>query len=181
MAHQHHSEDFKEILEGLPKRYYGENYYGHVLEIYKVFLGTAEKTSDRRNKANSFFLSLNTALAGLIGYLTGLEEFTTSDPWISIIGLLGISISYLWYRIILSYRGLNSGKFKVLHEMENFLPLRPLDAEWEAIGRGKNPLKYRPFTKVEKNVAKIFMLLHFVAFLRGLPWAKLSSLIFYGP
>jgi hypothetical protein len=42
---------------------------GHVLELYKNYVSTAEAVSDRRQKANAFFLTLNTAIVALVSYL----------------------------------------------------------------------------------------------------------------
>jgi hypothetical protein len=40
----------------------------------------------------------------------------------------------MWYRLVRSYKDLNSAKFKVIHEIEKSLPISPYDAEWEAVG-----------------------------------------------
>jgi hypothetical protein len=38
-------------------------------ELYKLYLATAEKVSDRRAQANAWMLSVNSAIVGLYGYL----------------------------------------------------------------------------------------------------------------
>lgn len=53
---------------------------------------------------------------------------------------------------IRSYRQLNSGKFKVIHEIEKELPIAAYDKEWEILGRGKQPGKYLQLTRVEQWV-----------------------------
>ena len=60
---------------------------------------------------------------------------------------------------------MNSGKFKVVHEIEKELPLSPYDAEWEALGRGNDPKLYLPFTRIEIWVPGIFGALHGIVFL----------------
>lgn len=75
-------------------------------------------------------------------------------------------LCYAWYRLIQSYKGLNSGKFKVIHAIEQYLPISPYDAEWEALGRGKNSKLFLSFHKVEMIVPFVFFALHFVVFLR---------------
>ena len=50
------------------------------------------------------------------------------------------------------YQDLNSAKFKVIHEIDRQLPVRPYDAEWESVERGENPALYLPFTHVERVV-----------------------------
>lgn len=50
------------------------------------------------------------------------------------------------------------------------MPLRPYDAEWEAVGRGKNPKLYLPFTHGEVFVPWVFMGFHMLLLLSVLPW-----------
>lgn len=167
--------DFREVLIGTSAEEYGDAYRAHVLEIYRTYLGMADKISERREKANSFFLSLNTAVVGFVGYVIGTGKATDDEQWLALVGFAGVLLSYLWYRIIRSYRGLNTAKFKIVHEIEALLPLKPYDAEWEAVGRGKNPKKYLPFTHVEIAIPWIFLALHVVAILRAIPWSVLCS------
>ena len=74
-------------------------------------------------------------------------------------------LSFLWYRLIRSYKDMNSGKFKVIHEIEKQLPLKPYDAEWTALGRGKDPSLYLPFTNIELFVPWVFFAIHLFVFL----------------
>jgi hypothetical protein len=55
---------------------------------------------------------------------------------------------------------LNSAKFKVIHEFEQYLPMRPYDTEWEYVERGKNKKLYYPFTHIEKKVPYIFLFIY---------------------
>ncbi len=55
---------------------------------------------------------------------------------------------------------MNSGKFKVIHEMEKMLEYQPYDREWEKLGRGKNKKLYRPFTNIELYVPWVFGFLY---------------------
>ena len=79
-------------------------------------------------------------------------------------------MGYLWYRIIFSYKGLNGGKFKVIHVIEARLPLALYDTEWEMLGRGKNKDLYWPFTHIEINVPWIFISIYLILFLSVIPW-----------
>ncbi len=170
------SPGFKDRLAGIPPEQYGDLYRQHVIEIYRAYLEMADRISSRRENANSFFLTLNTAVVGFVGYLVGTDKLSSQDSWLSLIGIAGIALSYLWYRILRSYRGLNSAKFKVVHEIEKLLPVKPYDSEWEFVGRGKNSKLYLPFTHVEIIIPWIFLILHVVALMRFIPWIK--TLIF---
>ena len=71
-----------------------------------------------------------------------------------------IMLCYVWWRIVKSYRQLNSGKFKVVREFEQLLPTAPYDAEWIALGEGKISNLYLPLTHIENWVPLCFGLLY---------------------
>jgi len=135
------------------KTSYGENSQAHSLEIYKLYTQMADNISARRQSANSFLLTANIAIIAFVGYVG-------ENPGNFIVSLSGMALCFIWYRIIRSYKDLNSGKFKVIHEIEKELPLSPYDAEWEALGRGKDSKRYLPFTNIEIWVPGIFGILH---------------------
>jgi len=139
---------------------YGENYKSHLLEQYKLYVEMADKISERRQSANSFFLSVNTVIVGLTTYFTLCGISYRSIILFSPISIAGLVICYMWYRLVRSYRDLNTAKFKVIHEIEQKLPLAPYDLEWEKVEGGKNPKFYLPFTHIEIYVPWVFFLLH---------------------
>lgn len=144
----------------------------HLLDQYKLYIEMADRVSARRQAANSYFVTLNTALLGFVGYVTTKD----SNEYMWLLGIVGVVLSYLWYRIIVSYRDLNSAKFKVVHEIEKRLPISPYDAEWEAMGRGKDSSLYKPLTHIELGVPWVFLVLHFSVALRFMPWGWLCRL-----
>jgi len=157
-------EAIRRVLTGVAREVYGPSYDNHALDQYHLYVEMADRISERREKANSFFLALNTAAVGVSAYLT--RSRPNEHAWIEgSISLAGMTLCYLWYRIIRSYRDLNSAKFKVVHEMEARLPFKPYDAEWEAVGRGKDKKLYLPFTHIVILVPWVFLLLHLVGLL----------------
>lgn len=150
---------------------YGPEYKAHLLEQYKLYVEMADRISSRRQSANSFFLSLNTALFPSMGYLIlKSKEGCQLSVFVSLVGLF---ICYVWYRLIRSYKDLNTAKFKVVHELEKELPASPYDTEWDKAGRGEDSNLYLPFTHVEVAVPRIFAGIYFclIAYL----------LVFYKP
>ncbi len=142
---------------------YGAEYNSHLLEQYKLFVEMADRVSARRQSANSFFLSVNTALIALIGYINFGSQTSTSFFWL--IALAGIALCLMWYRLIKSYKDLNTAKFAVIHEMEAELPSAPYDLEWEKVQRGTNKKLYLPFTHIEVYIPWVFLTIHgFVLF-----------------
>jgi hypothetical protein len=147
-----------DILFSEKEKAYGADYKAHCLDIYKMYVERADAISSRRESANTFFLSVNTVLVGLIGYLDETQACTKLA-----IGTAGVILCYFWYRLLLSYKGLNTAKFLVIHEIEKKLPLSPYDAEWEFLGRGDNSDCYKPFTHIEIWVPRVFLALHLFA------------------
>lgn len=156
-------------LRGVEADDYGSLYREHVLEIYKLYLEMADRISARRDKTNAFFLTVNTALVALLAKNMFGDAVALPDALELLVPVSGIVLCYLWYRIIRSYRNLNSAKFKVVHIIERQLPLRPFDAEWESIEHGKNPNLFLPFTHVEVVVPWLFLLFHVVLAASGVP------------
>jgi hypothetical protein len=159
--------NIRDILIANDSASYGKDYKSHYLEIYKLHVQMADNVSNRRQSANSFFLTVNTAIIGVTGYVGG-----TAEKWNWIIGLMGLVLCFAWYRLIRAYQDLNSGKFKVLHEIEKGLPLSPYDAEWEALGRGRDPSLYLPVTHIERTVPAIIAVLHGIVFIWSNPWRE---------
>jgi len=138
---------------------YGKHYQQHLMDQYQLYLEMTDRISQRRLKANTFFLSINSFLATVIGYLLG----SKNPPITAVISfLIGAILTYLWFRIVNSYQQLNSGKFKVILEIEKLLPLSPYSAEWKILGEGKCKNLYTPFSNIEKWVPRLLMSLHII-------------------
>ncbi len=156
------------------KESYGTEYHAHYLEIYKLYVEMADRISSRRQTANSFFLTINTAIIAVLGYVQfgvylgaklGIDQAQTNDFYF-IISVLGMILCIVWYRLVKSYGQLNTAKFKVIHHIEQHLPLAPYDAEWEAVERGKNSKLFKPFTHVETTIPWVFFILNIAVFLK---------------
>ena len=165
-------EDLEKMLFVSSSEKYGDKYIEHLIDQYKIYIGAAEKISDRRQKTNEFFLGLNTALVALLGFVTSKAVLPNMTLLILVSATAGITICYLWFRIIASYKGLNGAKFKVIHAIELRLPLALYDTEWEMLGRGEDKSKYWPFSHIELFVPKIFVAIYAILILSVIPWSK---------
>ncbi len=156
-------------LIGVPKTKYGADYHAHILEMYKLYVEMADKISERRQTGNSFFLTLNSAIVALVGYvnLSSDELPRNAGSLFWLVPVAGMVLCYLWYRLIRSYKDINSGKFKVVHAIEKLLPLHPYDAEWTALGKGEDPKLYLPFTNTEMVVPWVFFAIHLIVAVAG--------------
>lgn len=140
------------------------------MEQYKLYLTMLDNISDRRQHANNFFLTVNTGVCAFIGYIFSKDAAMEFRSFFWFVPVAGILLSYFWYRLIRSYRDLNSAKFKVVHLMEKRLPLAPFHTEWLALGEAKDRKRYVPFTHLEIWVPRSFMLMYAFLIIYMLPW-----------
>ena len=129
-----------------------------LLQQYKLYVESAEKVSDRRQSANSYFLALNSLILSFAGYLTTFSF----RLWHIVIAASGISISILWLLTLKSFRSLNSAKFKVIHSLEEDLPAELFKKEWEYLDRGKKKRTYLKLSLVEQGIPLIFIILYVI-------------------
>jgi hypothetical protein len=104
------------------------------LELYKLAVEMADRISARRALANTFFLTVNTGLAALLG---GLDL-----RWY--VAAAGIVFALAWWWLLQSYRQLNAAKFKVINAIEPRLPLQLFSDEWQHLHNTKAPLRLWP-------------------------------------
>ena len=131
-----------------------------LLEIYRLHADLADKVSQRREGANRLYVSL---LVGLGVFVAASLRFGDGDvyekPILISSGVVGALLSVSWFVVIRSYRQLNSGKFKALHELEEKLAYPFFKREWELLDEGKNLSRYWKLTNVETGLPLIFFLL----------------------
>ncbi len=132
-----------------------------LFEQYKLYVEMMDKTSERRHQANSFFLTVNTALVTILTGFVSIEKQATTNygSLLIISAIAGVTFCITWRRLIRSYGQLNSGKFKVIHALEKRLPANLFKAEWEALNHGDGTL-YKPFTNVEVITPIVFAILY---------------------
>jgi len=138
------------------------------LELFKLAVEMADRVSARRGIANSFFLSINTGLAALIG--------SQDLRWY--VAAAGIVFAVAWWALLKSYRDLNEAKFKVINAMEEQLPVRVFSDEWNLLDRGPRKFgwnkqsmrawasKYRELGQVERIVPWVFALIYLAEIIR---------------
>lgn len=142
------------------KAYYEHDaeYQAAILDQYKLYVEMADRISNRRGVANSFFLTLNS------GILTVAAVFWTGRPdgisaWLLLPALvLALGLCFAWFWLVRSYRQLNSGKFAVIGALERRLPASPWsNGEWKALrGDEKDKSTYWALTHLEIWVPLLF-------------------------
>jgi len=135
------------------------------LEQYKLYVELADRVSQRRATANAFFATVNTALiAALAASADGSDVFLAGI----VVPLVGITLCYLWAKLLQSYRSLNTAKWKVVGLLEERLSASPWwKAEWAMLGGGQDPRLHTPLTPIEKRVPVAFAALYVLVIARS--------------
>ena len=150
-----------------------------ILELYKTAVEMADRTSARRAGANSFFLTVNTALAAVVGIVSSARKpsphGTVSSfdaPGLFITAIAGIVLAFAWWMLLRYYRRLNAAKFQVINKIEERLPVRPYTDEWAILRPApasaeqrrsrwnrwwRREVKHREATVVEQLIPFVFM------------------------
>jgi hypothetical protein len=130
------------------------------LELYKLAVEMADRVSARRATANTFFLTVNTGLAALLG---GKEL-----RWY--VAVAGILFALTWFLLLRSYRRLNAAKFDVILAIEQGFSIRPYTDEWQIL-KPKTPgdkrrRKYLELGQVERIVPLVFIAIYTAELIR---------------
>jgi len=137
------------------KEGYGPKFQDHLIEQYKIFVESSEQSSLKRMSSNKFYLAVTSVLGGIAGYLTYIDKIVLSF----IFSAIGIFLCISWGRNISSYKRLNSAKFRVVHELEEYLPAKPFTKEHEHL-KG-----YYEISDLEKYTPYLFIVLYSIILL----------------
>jgi len=161
---------------------------GTILELYKMAVEMADRVSARRAGANSFFLTLNTALAAIVGIVSSARKAPPHGnlPSFDAFGLCvtaaaGVVLALVWWALLRYYRRLNAAKFDVINRLEERLPAKPYTDEWavlhpeQPLNKGPQPqkswwvrrVKHREATVVEQVVPFVFVALYVILGIRA--------------
>ena len=132
---------------------YGDNHQAHLLEQYKLYAEMADRISQRRDLSNRFYAGLVSAIVALLVVMgrIGVSENTWSIALL-LAGLLGGSLSVIWFINLGSYRSINSAKFRVITGMESQLPYAGYSEEWAYLRPPRGPARYLQLTRIERYV-----------------------------
>jgi hypothetical protein len=103
-------------------------------ELYKLAVEMADRISARRALANTFFLTVNTGLAALLG--------GHSLRWY--VAAAGIVFALAWWALLQTYRKLSWAKFQVINAIEQRLPVQLFSEEWRYLESTRSPRKLWP-------------------------------------
>jgi hypothetical protein len=167
-----------------------------LLELYKNAVEMADRVSSRRAGANTFFLTLNTALAAVVGIVSSARKPPPHGnvPSFDAFGLVltaiaGIVLAIVWRALLAYYRRLNAAKFDVINRLERQLPAQPYADEWailhpgepsepepplerrqlfKRLRRWRRKTKHREATVIEQVVPLVFVMIYLALAVRVL-------------
>lgn len=140
------------------------------LELYKLMVEMADRVSQRRQAANTYYLSINTLLIGGSAYL-GTTTFSIRNTLL--ISVAGLLVCLYWRRSITSYKTLNEAKFNVINDIETSLVIQPYTREWSLLDPDMDGKRHKPFHQTEKLVPKVFTAMYVFQALALVPWLAL--------
>ena len=157
-----------------------------LLEMYRTAVEMADRVSARRGAANSFFLTLNTALAATVGIVSAARKSVPqiAVPSFDAFGLCvtaaaGVILAVVWWALLRYYRRLSGAKWDVINALETRLPCQPFTDEWSLLhpeeqnetDKPRAPnlrlrVRHREATVVEQVVPFVFVALYLVLAIR---------------
>lgn len=148
---------------------YGNEFNTHLLEQYKLYVEMADRVSSRRVQIASFYTSILSALLALLSITNNKDLFQGPQSFVLLtVAILGLCLCLAWAANINSYKQLNFLKFKVIHEMEAYLPFPCYDREWEILKENKNKQRYLRLTAVEQYIPIILSVPYLCLFVYSL-------------
>lgn len=135
-----------------------------LLEIYKLHAELADRVSQRRDAANQRYAGMLVGLGAFLAFLLGVGDGDLAAIATRLVSGLGMVLSLSWYVVIRSYRQLNTGKFKSLHELEEKLAYPFYKREWELLGEGRDSRRYWRLSVVETFLPWTFFVLSVALF-----------------
>lgn len=145
-----------------------EKWLNQLFEQYKLYVEMADRMGQRRALANTYFLSINSALLAFVGFLS--TNSTSEFSWA--VAFAGMANSFLWNRLVVSYYRLSSAKFRIIHYLEGRLPYSLFDAEWAILRR--DPWAHESLSSIERRVPLVFLAMYAFVFLRSFHWCWLA-------
>jgi hypothetical protein len=121
-----------------------------LIDQYTTYVDTTLNVSNRRMRNNRFYVLLLSGTLAIVSVLADTQII--EDVGLLLAGLLGLALCALWYLSIVSYKQLNSGKYKVIQAMEEDLPAEPFANEWDVLDEGRDWRTYITHTRVERKI-----------------------------
>lgn len=105
----------------------------NIISQYELLVNSAHETSNHRENTNKFYLTMIAALFTIGTYLS--TEYNNSITIVLLIFIIIICIR--WRKHLQEYKMLNSVKFKIINNLELYLPVKAFTTEWKILKHRK--------------------------------------------
>lgn len=120
-----------------------------LLAQWQTCVEMADSVSQRRDAMNNLFVSLNLALITAVSVIWDIKSI--------VLLFAGIALCIMWCFFIRNFKQLNVEKYYVINKLENKLPAKPFNEEWQRLTNNK---KYKNGTTLEFSLPVIFIILY---------------------
>jgi hypothetical protein len=139
---------------------------------YATYVEWAERLIERRAEANRFYISLNLAIVGAMGFLLtnpggGVPSPVLAGWAMTAIAVAGIAVSMNWNTVITSQRRVATSKFIIIHELEKEMPATPYSDEWTKFAPHRGAKV--SISAAERRLPLMFLVFYLVALIVILP------------
>ncbi|WP_447886365.1 RipA family octameric membrane protein [Serratia fonticola] len=129
-----------------------------VIDIYKLCVEMADKTSERRLKSNTFIITINTGLISLNSYLS--LSGNDQQLWHVALCFVCIIINIYWIFLISTYKKINEAKYAIINKIESDhnLPEKPFTSEYQYL----SAQKYYHLSTIEKLIPSTLIFMNII-------------------
>ncbi len=129
-----------------------------LMDLYRLAVEMADRVSERRAGANTYFVSVQSAIVAALAFLASREPAAPTGLLIAVCGV-GLLAAGVWFVLLRSYRELNRVKFTVILALEKRLPAQIYTDEWELVSRTRTRgwrSRYAEFGAIERVAPLLF-------------------------
>lgn len=141
---------------------YGPKYKDHFLNQYRLFIDSVNYTSALKLKLNTFFLTINTAIITAAGFVLANNGVFKTAVWHKMIPLSGILICVIWWGVIYTYKQRNIIKLRIVHCLEEHLPLALYKTEWNLMEANHDNWLKKILFRIDLFVPMVFGILYII-------------------
>lgn len=125
-----------------------------LLEQYKIMVGSTEKVTDQRMRVNNLFFTVTSSILSISLVVGKAFEFSIVGAiGMFALALMAFVVTFLWEKLVRSYGKLNTGKFKVIDQIEKRLRTNMFENEWNIL---QQDVGYKSNTETEAQVVSRF-------------------------
>lgn len=125
-----------------------------LLEQYKIMVGSTEKVTDQRMRVNNLFFTVTSSILSISLVVGKAFEFSVVGAiGMLVLALMAFVVTFLWEKLVRSYGKLNTGKFKVIDQIEKRLRTNMFENEWNIL---QQDVGYKSNTETEAQVVSRF-------------------------